>query len=216
MAGPPGKEPIPLSAPGLVGPISITQQPISGPRELRRRKNRPYQHVRYVFDLATQPGQPIDHPTAEALRRVVDRKQLEAGSDMVHLAAAALHAMSARQFRWIDHWEVRPGGWLPLPDRKNRTGDEEPIGNLVDALESDAWAPAARARSFSVRLTDHAGDRADIVLRRVPRLGRHSITLDLWGHWTRESAGEVVASLSSRLPVRSSKMTRYQYAPDVA
>jgi hypothetical protein len=79
-------------------------------------------------------------------------------------------------------------------------------------LESGALAPLAKARSFSANLSDLSGNHVEVTLRRVPRARRHSITLDLLGSWTQASVKELTGSLSSRLPVARSTMTKFQYA----
>jgi len=213
MSPSPDQGPGPFSAPDVIGGANqVNQPPVTGPRELRRRKARPYSHVRYEIDLNSDPAQQVKHPWMEELKEVIERKKLEEGGDLVHLTAATLHGMAARRFKWIDHWEVHPGGWLPLSSHKDE--GEEAIGPLLSALESDQCPPVDKAKEFSVRLSDHAGDRADVTVRRPPHVGHHSITLDLWGKWTGESAEDVVGSLGSRLPVRSATMTKYQYAVD--
>lgn len=212
MSGNPAKGGPPLSSPDVIGgPFMVTQPPISGPRELRRRKNRPFSHLHYEIDLAADAGEPVKHPWFSELKVVLEHQKIEEGAEIVHMVAAVLHGMSARRFKWIDHWEVHPGGWLPLPDRKNRDAGEEPVGVLLSALERDDCPPVAKAHEFSVRLSDHQGDRADVVVRRPPHLGHHGITLDLWGKWTGESAEDVVAAIHSRLPLNHATLTKYQY-----
>jgi hypothetical protein len=209
---PPAPQPPALSAPGLVGPISIVDQPISGPRSNRRARNRPYAHVHLEIDLSAEPNREAEPALLQRLEALLSEKEIVEAADLLRLAAGTLHALSARRFRWIDHWEVQPGGWLPLPERKKHQDAEEPVGELLKALESGAWAPAAKARSFSVRLSDKRGNRADVIVRRVHRERRHALSLDLWGSWTKASIEDVTGSLSARLPVSRSTMTKYQYA----
>lgn len=204
----------PASAPDVVGPVSILNQPVVGPRENRRRRDRPYGHVQYVLDLALQPGKPIDHPTAQSLQKTMDKKQIEAGSDFVHLVAALLHALSARRFKWIDHWEAGSAGWLPIPTHKDGASGVESVGQLEETIASGSWAPGEKADSFSARLTDHAGGRVDLVVRAHPHLFHHSLTIDLWGKWTKSSADELIGSVASRVPVKEAKMTKYAYSTD--
>ena len=209
---PPGPTPPALSAPDLIGPVSILNQPISGPRSNRRQRNRPYSHAHLEIDLAGAPSGKSHGSLLQRLEGVRPEEDSENASDLLVITAATLHAFSARRFRWIDHWEIHPGGWLPLPERKSHREPEEPVGELLKALESGAWASAAKARSFSVRLSDRSGNRADIVVRRVPRLRRHALSLDLWGSWTKATIEDLTGSLTSRLPVSRSTLTKYQYA----
>jgi hypothetical protein len=160
--------------------------------------------------VATKPTEGA--PFLQRLESVLSEKELVESADLLRLAGATLHAFAARRFRWIDHWEVQPGGWLPLPERKSHRAPEEPVGELLKALESGTWAPAAKARSFAVRLSDRSGNRADIVVRRVHRRRRHALSLDLWGRWTNATIDDVTGSLSTRLTVSRSTMTKFTYA----
>jgi len=56
------------------------------------------------------------------------------------------------------------------------------------------------------------GNRADVVVRRVHRQGRHALSIDLWGSWTKETVNELTGSLAARLPVARTTLTKYQYA----
>jgi len=212
MSGNPSKGPPPLSSPDVIGgPFMDTSPPISGPRELRRRKSRPFSHLRYEIDLATDAGNSVKHPWFSELKVVLERKNIDQGDEIVHRAAGVLHGMSARRFKWIDHWEVHPGGWLPLPGRKNRDEGEEPVGTLLAALDRDDCPPVSKAHELSVRLSDHQGDRADVIVRRSPHIGHHAITLDLFGKWTGDTAEDVIGSIHTRLPMAHAELTKYQY-----
>lgn len=209
---PPRPPPPALSAPGLVGPISILNQPISGPRSNWRSRTRPYRHAHLEIDLTAEPDRTEGTPLLKRLEALLSEKDMVEAADLLRLAAGTLHALAARRFRWIDHWEVQPGGWLPLPERTTHRDPGEPVGELLNALESGAWAPAAKARSFSVRLSDRSGNRADVVVRRVHRQRRHALSVDLWGSWTKATIEGVTESLSARLPVSRSTLTKFQYA----
>jgi hypothetical protein len=99
---------------------------------------------------------------------------------LLRLVASTLHALAARGFSRVDHWEARPGGWLPLPEPAHEKL-EEPVGHLLNALESPAWRKVANARSFAVRLSGSGAVRADLTVRRVHRERAHAITLELYG-----------------------------------
>ena len=210
---PPPKENEPaLAAPGLGGPTSILKQPISGPRSSRRGRNRPFSHVHLEMDLAPEPKDPTGVPALERLAGFLrERKVVEKGT-LVLMAAATLHALAARRFRRVDHWEVAPGGWLPPPRPGKDPDAAEPVGELLEALESEAWASVGSARSFSARLSDLSGGRVDVIVRRVHRERRHALSIDLWGSWTKATVKDLEGSLSDRLPVIRSTMTKYQYA----
>jgi hypothetical protein len=209
---PPAPTPPALSAPGLIGPISITDQPISGPRSNRRSRNRPYSHARYEIDLGGEPTQSKDPTTVEKIETALAGKETVEGWNLLRLAAGALHAMSARRFRWIEEWTIHPGGALAQPEGKADEDSEQPVGDLLKALEAGAGTSESKARSFAVKLTDRRGNRAELVLRRVHRGREHALRLDLWGLWTKETLNDVIGSLASRLPVTRSTLTKYQYA----
>jgi len=198
-----------LSAPGLIGPTSILNQPTSGPRSARRKKNRPYSHVHLEVDLE-RPAAP-DTPALRRLEELLGLRRIEESADLIRLTGATLHALSALGFRRVDHWEVAPGGWLPLPDRSGRPKSDEPVGHLLDALASDDWGPIAQARSFSLRLSGIGGKHADIVIRRAHRRSRHSVSLDLHGTWTHDEVERLRGALAARLPVQRSEMTKFQF-----
>jgi hypothetical protein len=201
-----------LSAPGLGDLLSLPIQTSPGPRANRRRRDRPYTHVHLEVDLTAEPPNPGGVPLLEKLAGLLrERKVVEHGT-LILMAAATLHALAARQFRRVDHWEVSPGGWLPPPLARKGRDAPEPVGDLVATLESGAWALVGNARSFSARLSDFSGARVDVTVRRVHRERRHTLTLDLWGRWTKEAVEGLVSSLAERLPVVRSTMTRFRFA----
>ena len=48
---PPPLSGTPISAPDLVGPVSILNWPVAGPRAVRRRRQRPFWHAGVVFEV---------------------------------------------------------------------------------------------------------------------------------------------------------------------
>jgi len=202
----------PLSAPDLIGPISIVNQPVSGPRSARRRKNRPYAHVR--LDVELQPG-PIGKsalPALQRLEQILGVRPIHEAAGLLRLAGGTLHAFSARGFRTVDHWELSPGGPLPVPPRSARPRKEETLGHLAKAVESDESGAFARARSLSVRVSDFHGNHAEVTVRQVHRQHRAAISLDLRGFWTREDLDGLKGALSERVPVLRSTVSKFQYA----
>ncbi len=201
-----------LSAPGLVGPISILDQPISGPRSNRRARSRPYSHVRIEMDLAG-PGVRIGASAfLDRLETLLAEREIVESADLLRLTAATLHALAARRFRWIEDWEIEPGGRLPSPAGTGGTrGAEAPVGDLLAAIDGGAWAAGARSRRFSVRVSDRRGNHVEAVVRRVHRQRRHALSLDLHGSWTRAAVDALTGSLGSRLPVSHTTLTKVQY-----
>ncbi len=190
----------------------MLNEPVSGPRSSRRALNRPYRHAHLGIDLSPDVVVKADAPLLLRLERALSEKKIVEAADLVRLAGGTLHALAARRFRQVDHWEVSPGGWLPLPTGKPRRGVAEPVGDLMAAVESNAGPSLAQARAFSARLSDEQGHRVDLVLRRVHRQRRHALSLDLHGVWTRETIRDLIGSLSERIPVARSTLTKFQYA----
>ncbi|MGC2289347.1 MAG: hypothetical protein WA688_05760 [Thermoplasmata archaeon] len=211
MAPPQEAEPA-LAAPGIGELLSTPRRSISGPRSNRRRRDRRYSHVRLELDLASQPPTTVGDPLLEQLAGLVGERKIVEGGTLIVLAAASLHALAARGFRRVDHWEVSPGGWLPPPRLEEDPKVEEPVGHLLDTLQRGAWSSVGLARTFSARLSDFSGARVDVTVRRVHREHRHSLTLDLWGSWTKEAVQDLQGSISARLSVAHSEMTKFQYA----
>jgi hypothetical protein len=200
-----------LAAPGVGELLATPQQALSGPRSNRRRRNRSYAHVHLELDLAPETPNSAGVPALERLSAfLTDKKIVEQGT-LIMMAAATLHAFAARRFRRVDHWEVSPGGWLPPPPPGTDPNASEPVGDLLATLESGAWSVVGSARSFSARLSDQAGARIDVTIRRVHSERRHALSIDLWGLWTRADVQDLQGSISNRLPVVRSKVTKFQY-----
>ena len=136
--------------------------------------------VRVELDLPHERLQPSPVPLLRQIESFLREQEVEEEGSLVRRAAALLDELGELGFSTVDHWEVDPGGWLPLPERTHR-GRVEPVGHLVRALGSPAWAYLAEARAFRVRLSSDDGRRLDADVRHVHRERQHSITLDLWG-----------------------------------
>jgi len=205
--------PIPLAAPGLIGPVSILKQPTDGLRSSRRRRNRPYRHVHLEVDLAVERKEAREPSFWAKWEDVLSQRDIVESSDLVVLTLGTLHAVAALRFRRVDHWEISPGGWLP-PPTTHATGGSigEPVGLLLEALDHDTGTAFVQARSFSIRLSDRGGNHIDAVVRRVHRARRHSISLDLWGVWTRAGVSDLKGALAARLPVARTLQTKFMYA----
>jgi hypothetical protein len=201
-----------LAAPGVGDLLATPSSKLTGPRENRRSRSRPYSHVHLELDLAPTPKDPSGEPLLEQLSGLLNERKVVEKGTLILLGAAALHALTARQFRRIEHWEVSPGGSLVLPEGKPSVEEGEPVGVLIKALESGAWESIAKARSFSAQLSGPSGAKVEFTIRRVHRESRHALTVDLRGTWTKATVQDVIASLSSRLPVTRSTMTKFMYA----
>lgn len=203
--------PIAASAPDLIGPTSILEWPTSLTPSRRARRARPFAHVRLEVDLTPEV---VREPAVPVLRQVEaflrEREVVEVG-DLLRLTARLLHALASAGFSRVDHWEVEPGGWLPLPE-PGHTTLAEPVGHLLRALQSDAWNRIAGARAFSLRLSGTVPFRADAVVRRVHRERVPSLSLDLRGKVAPTQVQDLVGAMRERLPVLRSRIAAYSYA----
>ena len=215
MSPPPVPEMTPISAPDLTGPTSFLNWPLVAAGTSRRHRVRPFGHVRFEVDLRHERWDEPDVPVLRQFERLLRERSVVEPGDLLRLSAASLHAFSVRGFTRVDHWEIQPGGWLPLPEPTHATL-AEPVGHLVRALESAQWRRLALAREFSVRLSGHAKIRADLVVRRVHRERGHSITVDLRGTIAARELEGLARALRERLPVLGSSVTAFAYrdAPD--
>jgi len=197
----------PISAPDLIGPNSILQPAWSQTGGGKRPSRRPYRHVRLEIDLRTPDRTSAPATPWARLESAFARHRVVESADLVRLTALTLHSFAAQGFRRVDHWEVTPGGWIEPPG--NETGPSgEPVGQLISAVEGESGPTLAKARSFSLRLSRPDGNRADVVVRRAHRASRHSLTLDLWGTWTKRQVDELTGAIAGRLPVRHVELTR--------
>ena len=126
---------------------------------------------------------------------------------LLRLTAKLLQALQHRGFSRVDHWEVQPGGWLPLPEPAHERL-AEPVGHLLNALRSDAWHRVARARGFSARLSTSGELRAEFTVRQVHRERGHAITLELFGAVTSRELAGIERALKEELSIVRLRRTR--------
>jgi hypothetical protein len=203
--------PPPISAPDVTGPVSILNWPTVAAGSRRTTKPRAMAHVELEVDLRHERYEAPAIPVLQQLEQLFRERSVVEEGDLLRLTAASLHALAARGFTRVDHWEMTPGGWLPLPEPTHRTL-AEPVGHLLRALASPTWRPFARAREFAVRLSGPAKIRADLVVRRVHRERGHSISLDLTGTITSRDLAGLVRSLRERVPVLRARVVSFRYA----
>ena len=199
-----------LSAPDLTGPTSIVEWPVVRTPGRARRRARPFHHVHLEIDLEPDVVRDGGLPIFRQMEALIRERQIVEIGDLLRLVGEALHALASVGFSRVDHWEVEPGGWLPLPE-PTHPGIVEPVGHMLRALRDDRWKPLAGARSFAVRLSGRGKFRADLVVRRVHRERSHSVTLDLRGIVRASDVKNVVSALRERLPVLRSQVTEYSY-----
>lgn len=205
----PSRSPIPLAAPGLSGPNTLLGGTIF---RSRGRRATPQFFSRVVVEVDLQHER-LAVPPADVFRRLeafFQEQEVVGGEGVLRTTALLLHALSARGFRQVDHWEAEPGGWLPLPERTHR-GPREPVGHLLRALENAQWKTVDAARSFSVRLSGSEGNRLDAVVRRVHRERSHSLTLEWRGRFRRTELVALLDAVHARLPVLRARVTHFTY-----
>lgn len=163
-------------------------------------KSHGFRSVRLEFDLRHEALAPTRLPFLRQIEDWLKEREVEEHESLVVLAAGMLHALSTLGYRRVDHWEVEPGGWLPLPEATH-PGLIEPVGHLIRALTSERWSVLSKARRFAVRLSAPDGRRADAILRRVHREQDHTLTVELKGHIQQREIPRTVKAVRERLSV---------------
>ena len=199
------------SAPDVIGPVSILNWPVAGPRSVRRHRQRPYTHVHLEVDLTPESLAAGRAHLVGRIEKALREREVEESNDLLRLLARVLHAFSSVGFVRIFHWEADPGGWLPLSEG-GRPASETPLGQFLRALDSPAWKDAARARSFALRLGARGNLHADLVVRRLHRERRHAISIDLRGLFPESTVRDVVGALHERVPLTKASVTTVAYA----
>ncbi|HKN06529.1 MAG TPA: hypothetical protein VJ021_02840 [Thermoplasmata archaeon] len=156
--------------------------------------------VRLEVDLVHEAFRRQGLPFVHRLESIFREREVVEVEGLLRLTAAILHALAARGFSRVDHWEVRPGGWLPLPEPAHEKLTE-PVGHLLNALRSEAWKRVANARAFALRLSGSSDLRADVTVRRVHRERGHAITLELFGPLSERDLEGMVRELREDLAV---------------
>ncbi|MFY9717414.1 MAG: hypothetical protein WAK40_05715 [Thermoplasmata archaeon] len=176
------------------------------PPRTRHQQERGFRHVRIEIDLGHEVIAPHRFQFVTEIRSLLKERRFEEEESLLDLAAAMLHSLQACGYSHVDHWEVDPGGWLPLPEALH-PGLTEPVGHLLKALESDRWQDLASARAFLVRLSGDGDRRVDAVLRRLHREREHSLSLELWGPMQTYDVHRVVNALREQLMVLRAQVT---------
>jgi len=167
------------------------------PRRSRRAKTPSARYVRIELDLPHEVVRPSLFPVLRQLETLLREQEIEEQGKFLVRVGELLDELGRLGFSRVDHWEVDPGGWLPLPEATH-AGRFEPVGHLLNALKSPAWWPVGQARGFGVRLTSPDGDRVDARLLRLHREREHSISVDLWGPPSATELKRVVQALRKR------------------
>jgi hypothetical protein len=182
-----------------------------GSEDSRSRRRPPvFSHLRLDIDLHHELLREPAIPLLRQFERLLRERSVVEQGDLLRLSAGALHACSVRGFSRVDHWEIDPGGWLPLPE-PTHASLAEPVGHLVRALDSVEWRRLASANEFSVRLSGHPKIRADLVVRRVHRERGHTVTVNLRGWIVKRDLDGLARALRERLPVLRAAVTEFAF-----
>jgi len=164
--------------------------------------------VDLVHEAFQRPGLPF----LQRLEAVFLEREVVEVEGLLRLTASVLHALSSQGFSRVDHWEARPGGWLPLPEPAHEKLTE-PVGHLLNALESPAWHKVANARAFAARLSGTGNIRADVTVRRIHRERSHAITLTLVGPVSDRDLRSIERALRENLSVVRLRLARLNESP---
>jgi hypothetical protein len=174
------------------------------PRKLRgsRRVDRTlrFAHLQVELDVEHEGYRPEPLSLLGPLTSLLHEREVESAEDLLQMTGQLLRACSGAGFRRVDHWEARPGGWLPLPEPTHRQL-AEPVAHLVRALSDASWTPVGTAHSFAARLSGPDRLRLDFVVRRLHRERSHAVSLDLWGAISRRAVEDLVVRIHDQLPL---------------
>jgi hypothetical protein len=157
-------------------------------------------HVRLELDVEHEGYRTGAVSFLEPLTSLLHEREIESAEDLLQMVGELFQALGSAGFKRVDHWEARPGGWLPLPEATHATL-AEPITHLERALAHPAWAAVGKAHSFAVRLSGPERLRLDVVVRRVHRERLHAVSLELWGDFHRRLVEDLVVRLHDDLPL---------------
>ena len=174
-------------------------------RALRTPRSSPG-YVRLEMDLPHELLRPSGVPVIRQIEAWLKEQEVEEQGSLLVRAGELLDELGALGYAHVDHWEVEPGGWLPLPEAAH-AGKFEPVGHLVRALKSPAWIAVGQARGFGFRLSASNGRRVDARVLRLHREREHSITLDLWGPPSSAEVRRVVSAVRRRFSPLKVRLT---------
>jgi len=163
-------------------------------------------YVRLEVDLVHEAFRRRGLPFVHRLEAIFREQEVVEVEGLLRPAALVLRALASHGFSRVDHWEARPGGWLPLPEPAHERLTE-PVGHLLHALHSDAWKRVGDARSFAMRLSGSGSSRADVTVRRVHREQAHAITLELFGPVSERELSGIERSLRHELSIARLRRT---------
>jgi hypothetical protein len=159
-----------------------------------------FSHVELELDVQHEGYRAEPLSLLSPLTSLLHEREVESAEDLLQMTGQLLRALSGVGFRRVDHWEARPGGWLPLPE-PTHAQLAEPVAHLVRALVDPSWAPVGKAHSFAARLSGPDRLRLDFVLRRRHRERSHAVSLEIWGVVSRRFVEDLVVRVHDQLPL---------------
>ena len=179
------------------------------PRSMGRDRTLRFTHVEVELDVEHEGYRAEPLALLGPLTSLLHEREVESTEDLLQMTGQLLRALSGAGFRRVDHWEARPGGWLPLPE-PTHVRLAEPVAHLVHALSDESWAPVGRARSFAARLSGPDRLRLDFVVRRLHRERSHALSFDLWGTIPRRFVEDLVVRVHDALPLVRAEVVAYE------
>ena len=194
--------PVPLSAPDLIGPWSVVNWADHIPSH---RGKTIFHHVRLEVDLAG--CRPLKTSALEHLLGLFREEEIAEALDLYSFVSATLSALARDGLGWVESWSLVPGGLLPSdPGRETPAG--EALGKALHQLKRVDPKALKKAVGFHARLTGSPGLSAEVTLYQLHRARRPALTLDLWGTIPRSKLQEVLSTLREHLPSERVELTR--------
>lgn len=191
--------PPPLAAPGLSGSSSILSQPLTRPSGHRSHRTRAYRAILVEAEVSPHAPATEQETWRHEIEEWLGARKLRSSGELLRSVAGTLHAMASIGLKWVDHWEVTPGGWLPLP--RSSRGPQVSSRDLLDAFEGDQEESLRRARALKLRLSGPTGFRVDAEIHRARLRSGTFIRLGFAGHIPSDQLSHILDALRSRLPV---------------
>jgi len=185
----------------------MARTPPRGRPSSRPARAAPDARYRVDLDLRHELLTPSRFPLLRSVEGLLGERPVEEQGGLLTLVGGVLHSLTRSGLTRVDHWEIAPGGWLPLPE-PTHASLVEPATHLARALQSPEWQQVARADRFSVRLSGPGARRADAVVRRAHREREHTVSLNLSGSWRSTDLRRLIVALKRDLPVLRAQLER--------
>ena len=165
--------------------------------------------ARIEFELAHEAERTSSIPVIHQLEELLRETEVIESADLLRLSAQLLRGLSEAGFRRLDHWEVRPGGWLPLPGVHHHPEGEH-VAHLLVAFRTAGWEALSAAHTFAARLSSEDDRiRLAVVLDRVHRERRPALSVEMTGAFAPARVRELARDLARYLPVVHAEVREY-------